>query len=80
MDGCLWKQNDKHSDRTVREIWNKCGVVLRSEDVDRERSGTIEAWIITGSIREWHSMAGCEDRVADDGGNSGCVERRWNSK
>jgi hypothetical protein len=80
MDRCLWKQDDEYPNRIVREIRNRSNMVRRGEDVDRERSGANEAWIITGSICEWHGVAGCKDRFAGDGGSSGSVERRWNGE
>jgi hypothetical protein len=48
--------------------------------VDCERSDAIEAGVIAGGVGEWHSVAGREDRVADDRRVRGDVsgrKRRW---
>ena len=68
MDRRLWKQDDEHKDGIVREIRNGGVMVRRGEDVDCKRSGANEARVVACGVGEWHSVAGREDCVTDDGG------------
>ena len=76
MGGRFWKQDDEYPRGIVREIRHGGDMVRGGEDVDRKRADAKQARVVAGGVSEWHSLAGRENRVADDGGDGGGRKRR----